>query len=139
MAPWTARLRSDHTVSSHSSLRTVSQRGPAHASHALAGFCAIPYGTHPSEDDHSRSAYRSSVRMDQFLQPRRHEESPRIDCGCAGALQDQSPGGATVLSRHLLSSKGSVSVVEGVLGKPEYDLPHHPGILHELARISRRG
>src|SRR5260370_15968351 len=135
MASRAARIRTDHAVSIHSSVRPAGEGRPADPPDALARFCAVSDGAHPAEDEYSPGAYRSRSRLDRLVQPGCDEARPGLDRRRASPVQDQSSGRATVLPGHLFPAERIDGLAEGADRKSKLDLSCDPRIVHKLARI----
>src|SRR5260370_15710520 len=135
MASRAARIRTDHAVSIHSSVRPAGEGRAAYPPDALARFRAVPDGAHAAEDEYSPGAYRSRSRLDRLLQSGRDQARPGLDRRRAGPLQDQSSGRATVLPGHLFPAEGIDGLAKGAGGKSKLDLSRDSRTVHKLARI----
>src|SRR5260370_8421789 len=97
MASRAARIRTDHAVSIHSSLRPAGEGRAAYPPNALARFRAVPDGAHAAEDEYSPGAYRGRSRLDRLVQSARDQTRPRLYPPHAAPLPHPPPVRATLL------------------------------------------
>ena len=86
---------------------------------ALAGVRPVPDGPHAAEHD-VPDEVQDEVReaWTNAYSPEANRRALDVHCRRTGALQDQPPGGAHLLPRHLFPAKGRVGVAEAGCAQP---------------------